>query len=83
MIRLNVSEHQAIIRAINDCINADSAFFVRGNFKNCDTGEVTSWVITVHATKVDNEPSRDTVQYSFFSGFSSEYPVGTVNLVQC
>jgi len=38
-----------LIRAINECITTDSAFSVRGNFKSCDTGEVSSWFVTTQS----------------------------------
>ncbi len=83
LIRLRTSEDDHIIRAIGERIRADSSFLVRGRFKNVDTGAVTAWTFLAHVTRKHDGDGGNTVTYSFFSGFSSEYPTDTADLTQC
>ncbi len=83
MLRLNARKHENIARAIEEHIRAEQAFRIKAKFKNTQTGEITSWDISVNARHVQSALNSDTTQFAFFSGFSSEYPVGTIDLTQC
>ncbi len=78
LLHLNVRENQRIASAIDECIRSDTAFRIKGNFKNLRSGAVTPWIITLSATRVENVSDSDTQQFTFYSGFSSEYPAVVV-----
>ncbi len=82
-VRLNARQNEYIISAIDEHVRANTAFRIKANFKNASTGEVTSWDISVNAKRVENPADSDTRQFTFYSGFSSEYPVGAIDLTRC
>ncbi len=83
LLRLNVREHRDLMRAIDKYIHADMAFRIKANFKNSRTGEVTLWSINVNVKPTERTPARDTQEFTFYSGDSSEYPVGSFDLTKC
>ncbi len=83
VLRLGPHENASIIAAIDERIRADTAFRIKANFKNAQTEEVTSWDISVNAKRVEQTPDSPAQQFAFYSGFSSEYPVGAIDLTRC
>ncbi len=83
LLRLNVREHRDLASAIDEHIRADTAFRIKANFKNVRTGEVTLWSITVNVKPTDRTPDSDTREFTFYSGDSFEYPIGSFDLKKC
>ncbi len=83
LLHLNARENEDIIGAIDEHVRADMAFRIKANFKNARTGEITSWDISINPKRVETPSDSDTRRFTFYSGFSSEYPVGTIDLTRC
>ncbi len=83
MLRLNPREDPRLMSAIDEHIRADKAFRIKARFKSSHTGEITSWDITVNVQRVNDISDSTTRQFTFYSGFSSEYPVGAIDLTKC